>query len=424
MSDGLRLISAVVQAGAGATLLRLERDLFTDAEHAAYDFVRDFFRRFQSVPSAQTVQQETGMRLPAAPENVAFYAEQVETRHTYTQVLERYSELRDAMRTRSIDEMRPIINGMHQAVSAHRERGHVVMGVGGALQLVTERLQRTMGRGGITGIETPWESFNEMTGGYQDADLITIVGRPGTAKTYNILTQAMQAHDTGRSVLVVTTEMGIEQLGRRYAALKTGVNPELLKRNMISTYMMRRIEALGAEMMSDERLRFFSVGMGAKINAIEGLMQEFDPEVVFLDGTYLVHPSVKQPMKRIERVGEVFDELKGLTISANRPIINTMQFNRQAGKDGKDGSLENIGFTDAVGMHSSLVIGLKMGPTENPRVSRTMEFLKGREGEIGQVHMNFKFAPVDMSELIVDNSDGTTPGAPGAAGDAGVDWMM
>jgi replicative DNA helicase len=234
----------------------------------------------------------------------------------------------------------------------------------------------------------------------------------------------MAAHDAGRSVLVVTTEMGIEQLGRRYAALKTGVNPELLKRNMISTYMMRRIEALGAEMMTDERMRFFSVGMGAKINAIEGLMQEFDPEVVFLDGTYLVHPSVKQAMKRIERVGEVFDELKGLTISSNRPIINTMQFNRQAGKDGKDGSLENIGFTDAVGMHSSLVIGLKMGPTENPRASRTMEFLKGREGEIGQVHMNFKFAPVDMSELFVDNDDGTTPGAPGAAGDAGVDWMM
>jgi hypothetical protein len=149
---------------------------------------------------------------------------------------------------------------------------------------------------------------------------------------------------------------------------------------------------------------------------------------VFLDGTYLIHPSVKSAMKRIERVAEVFDELKGLTITSDTPIVNTMQFNRQAGAGGKDGSLENIGFTDAVGMHSSIVLGLKFGPTENPRASRTMEFLKGREGEVGAVHMNFKFAPVDMSELppeaIMDGGQGAIVGPNATGGGANVDWMM
>lgn len=424
MSEGLRLISSIVSTGSAATLLRMSPEVFTVQEQGVFDFVRSFYRQYRSMPEVATVHQETGVRLPAAQETLAYYVDQVEERHIFNNVRDRYAELRDGLRDRNIEAMRPIIHQMHTAMNSHRERGQQVVGIGAAIQMAVDRLERTQGMGGITGIETPWPTMNEMTGGYQDADLITVVGRPATSKTYNLLYQAMTAHAAGHSVLVVTTEMGIEQLARRYIALRTGVNPDLLKRNMVSTYTMQRIAALQAEMISDTNLRIFSVGMGARISAIEALMQEFGPSIVFLDGTYLVHPSVTQPMKRIERVAEVFDELKGLTITSNTPIVNTMQFNRQAGKGGKDGSLETIGFTDAVGMHSSIVIGLKHGPTEDPRASRTMEFLKGREGEVGEIHTHFRFAPVDMSELppelIGGNGAAATPGAEGVD----TDWMM
>lgn len=227
-----------------------------------------------------------------------------------------------------------------------------------------------------------------------------------THNTYQLLKMAEHAHEVGHAPLFITTEMGIEQIGRRYAALRLGINPTALKMNTIDTYMERRIRSLQAEMLQDTRFKIFSVGMGARVSSIEALIQEFGPDAVYLDGAYLLHPSVKGKMNRIERVGEVFDELKGLTISAGIPIINTMQFNRQAGKDGKDGSLETIGFTDAVGMHSSVVIRLGFGPTANPRESRANEFLKGREGESGTVYTNFKFAPVDFSEFhYVEGSD-------------------
>lgn len=431
MSEGLRLISAIVNTGSVNTLIRMDRNKFTVEEQTVFDFVQQFYRQYRTVPNVATVQTETGARLPNAAETLSYYVDQVEDRFIYNEVRERYGQLRESMQRRDIDGMRPLIGEMQQVMQQRQQRGQTVMGIGQALGMVTERLERTVGYGGITGIETPWPTFNEMTGGYQNADLITIVGRPATSKTYNLLTQATAAHQAGHSVLVVTTEMGIEQIARRYAALRTGINPELMKKNMISTYAMRRIRALQAELIDDELLKIFSVGMGAKISSIEGLIQEFGPSIVFLDGSYLIHPTVKQQMKRIERVGEVFDELKGLTINADIPIVNTMQFNRQAGAGGKDGSLETIGFTDAVGMHSSIVIGLKQGPTENPRASRTMEFLKGREGEVGAVHINFKFAPVDMSEIpadqIAQDADGQATVVEAGAnqgGGANVEWMM
>lgn len=760
MSDGLKLISSIVSTGSSNTLLRLDREKLTGDEQSVFDFVYDHHRRYQAMPDASTVNTEVGVRLPAAPEALQYYIDQIDDRYTFNEVRTRYAELRAAMTDRDIEGMRPLIAEMNQVMGARRVRGQQVASMGEGLAMVVDRLVATRGYGGITGIETPWATYNEITSGYQNSDLITIAGRPGTAKcmhpdtpvlmhsgaikaiktvrvgdylmgpdsaprrvlstttgreqmytivpfrgerwtcngshilvlrcrknldkkhtkesthiysvneylalpsrvqrslmlvragvefsatsteydpyliglwlgdgcmangristidaeihqalrgyaaqygyrlvqcerrpgfcptyafadqqgkenelrwyfrercirdgekripwehlrnssahrlqllaglidtdgslsktgtyytivtkfdglcddilylarslgfgahagvtramgreyhrititgnidivpcklprkqaqerpdvredalcstfevvsqgegeyfgvtldkdhlyllgdftvthnTYNLLVQAMTAHDAGHSVLIVTTEMGIEQISRRYVALKLGINPDYMKRNMLSTYSLNRIRALGAEMMQDERLKIFSIGMGAKLSAIEALMQEFGPSIVFLDGTYLVHPTIKTPMKRIERVAETFDELKGLTLSANIPIVNTMQFNRQAGKDGKEGSLENIGFTDAVGMHSSLVIGLRMGPTEDPRRSRTMEFMKGREGEVGEVHMHFQFAPVNMSELdpaLIVNGENGAPAA--EAGTVDINWM-
>ena len=95
----------------------------------------------------------------------------------------------------------------------------------------------------------------------------------------------------------------------------------------------------------------------------------------------------------------MYDEIRAVNLDLNRPFIVSTQFNRQAGKSGKEGSLETIGFTDAVGTHSSHVIALKDGPTENSRDSRLFDFLKGREGEHGTVAINFKFAPLNMDEM-------------------------
>lgn len=407
MSEGLRLLSAILTTESAGTMLRLDPELFIEAERDTYDFIRQHFRSYRELPQIGTVQTETNVRLPAANEPLQFYIDAVTDRHSYNIVRERYAELRQQLVDRNMDEVGNSVAAMALALRG-RERSGFVVSMNEALGMVVDRLDETRGMGGITGISSGWEGLDEITGGYQNSDLITWVGRPATGKTYALLKQAMSAHAAGHTPLFVTTEMGVEQIARRYVALELGINPTLLKMNTVSSYMMRRIRALRAELLADTRFRIFSVGMGTKVSAIEGLIQEFGPDAVYLDGAYLLHPTAKGKMNRIERVGEVFDELKGLTISSRIPIINTMQFNRQAGKDGKEGSLETIGFTDAVGMHSSIVLRVGFGPTPNPRDSRESEFLKGREGETGKIYTNFKFAPVDFNEMTPEEIQNAT----------------
>jgi hypothetical protein len=129
-------------------------------------------------------------------------------------------------------------------------------------------------------------------------------------------------------------------------------------------------------------------------------------------------------MSKVEKVSEVFDDLKKLTLSNNVPCIVTTQFNRTAGKKGKDGSLENIAFSDAISTHSSIVMSINEGKAPNANTQRVVTTLKDREGAGGQYHIYYKFAPMDFSEVLEAGAiDGEhrTVGAPNVQA-VGVDW--
>lgn len=419
MSDGLKLISSAISNGAARTLLEIDRELFVGEEADVYDFVRAHLRTHRVLPQTSTVQEEIGRRLPTVNEPLDYYVEQIYSRHEYTVIREQFQPLRDALSRRSMPEAHAIIARLSRASRARRANDRNVMSLSEAGQEVIERLERTRGTGGITGVTSGWEGMDEVTGGYQDNDLISWVGRPSLGKTYLLLKQAAKAHADGENVLFVTTEMGQEQIARRYGSIALGINPTLLKRNMLSTHVERRLRNMFLSMSGAERFQIFSVGMKANVSSIEALMQEFGPSLVIIDGVYLLRPTeMGRNMSKVDRITGVYDELKGLNLEARVPMLLSSQLNRTAGKGGKDASLENIGFADAIGTHSSIVIAAKTGPTENPMASRYLEFLKGREGESGQIAINFKFAPLDMNEFTPEQQQAA------AEGDGvNLDWM-
>lgn len=763
MSEGLRAVTAALASASIRPLIEAPDDVFLENELPVVQFVRQHFRRHRSMPDATTVQTECGVRLPAAPEPLLFYVDRLFERHQYNIIRDRFGEMREALTTRDMPAITEAVGEMHRAGRLTQRQGRELANLREASDQMFSRLAETQGYGGITGIETGWSQYDRITGGYQNGDLITMVGRPGTGKcmdpstevvmatgqlrkigdlkagdrlmgpdsqprtvlttirgrdpmyrvtgtggepfvcngahilvlacdfdvnetyrkggsylmsvdeylalaprvqrklrlvrtavefpasdvevspyyvgvwlgdgcrangristvdpeivaavhdearrfgvdvvqcesrpgmcpqyalvngrgkdhvvldffrsdcmrsgekriptaylwngtevrmqllagmldtdghlasdtafefitkwaslrddfmylcrslgfrakasvkvvngaeyhrvyltgalhniptrlprkkaspyarrfpvehasftveplgegeyagitldkdhlyllrdftvthnTYVALKQAKAAHDAGHSVLVITTEMPTEQLLRRHASIALGINPMLLKMNMISTHTLRRMERFYQAHAAVEGFNIFSVGMRSNTSAVEAMMQELMPDFIVVDGLYLLKPSnTKGNMSRTERITMVLDEIKGLTLDANRPILATTQFSRGAGKAGVDGSLENIGYTDAIGTHSSAVAAIKYGPTTNPKASRWLEFLKGRDGEDGRVAINFKFAPTNLDEIPFEELNAMTgegTGGTAAPGEqaANVDWM-
>lgn len=426
MSDGLRFLSSALSVGSSRSISEADREFFLDNELTVYDFVKSHLRTYRELPSLVTVQEETGVRMPVAHESLDFYFDQLTARHEYSVIREHYSELRESLKTQDMESITESVETMARVVRRSRRtrrNSGELSTMGEAFNLVADRLVRIRGTGGVSGIQTSWPSFDMQTGGYQNSDLITWVARPELGKTYMLLRQVKAAHVEGRNILFVTTEMGTEQIARRYAAIELGLNPTYLKSGMVSTHVQRRIAALSTSFTGADRLHILSVGMNAKVENVLALIEEIGPDIAFIDGVYLLRPSeMGRNANRTEKVTQVFDELKAANLAADIPFVVTTQFNRVSGKGGKDGTLETVGFSDAIGTHSSIVVAIKHGPTEDPKASRYIEFLKGREGESGKIAINFKFAPLDMDEFVEE--EGTMQHEEGEPVRRSVDWMM
>lgn len=408
MSEGLRFLGCLCDVGSRSALAEVSDELFTDIEKPAVAFVRSHVSRYGEFPSRQTVSLETQLRLPAPVEGLQFYDDALRSRHTFNQVRDRLATFNQAFRSRDLATLTASLGDMHAAARNNNAQHRNVLNISEAGELVMRRLAETRFLGGLTGALTGGPRYDAITGGYQPSDIITIVARPSIGKTWTLLKQAHYSHkEDNQSVLLVTTEMGTEAIARRWGSLELGINPHMLKMNTISTYTERRLRAMYRDMVGADRLRIFSVGMESKMSAVAALCYEYRPSIVYLDGVYLMNPTNgPRNLTRTERTAAVFDELKQLNLELNIPFVVSTQFNRAAGKGGKEGSLETIGYTDTIGTHSSVIVALRPGPTDDPRVSRTSEFLKGREGEAGEVHTHFRFAPLDMSEMDVDAETG------------------
>lgn len=426
MSDGLRAVAAALLVASPALLTSIPEAVFNAEEAPVVDFVKDHYRRYRESPQLETVETETGVRLPRAPENLAFYIDRLYERHTYNQIRDRFGTLREALSSMDVSAATEAVAEMYRDTRATRRQGQEVVTLHEGAQTMLSGLRAARGLGGVSGIESGWPRYDLITGGYQRGDLITMVARPAIGKTYLLLRQAWQAHLAGHSVLFITTEMPTAQIVRRHASIALGVNPTFLRMGTISTRVMRLLQGFYDDLAGNEGFHIFSVGMRSKTDAVEALIQEMMPDFIVIDGLYLLNPvSASRTMSRTDRITAVLDQIKGFTLDYNRPILASTQFNRTAGKGGAEGSLENIGYTDAIGTHSSSVIAARFGPTTNPRHSRTLEFLKGREGETGQIAINFKFAPVSMDEIPPEDLEAAEGSATEAtpAATAQVDWM-
>lgn len=401
MSDGLKLLSTIVENGSASLLRDLELEYFVDREREVYSFVRRHYRRYGTIPVFDTVENELDISLPEAEEVPEYYLKRVHDRHLYARIRGQYSDLQESLRVFDMDRTREVIGDMSRSTRILHSATDI-RSLGEASASVMGEYDYAHANPGISGVPVGWPRYDAMTGGYQPGDLITYVARPEMGKTYTVLSHVAAAYATGHSVLVVTMEMTIEQITRRLLGIMAGIDPTFIRKGTLSTYVKRRLDAYVDQIASADRLKLFSGGMKKRALDVDTLIQEFRPDIVFIDGLYLMWPESKRNMNKSERVSEVLDEVKQITIARNIPVVATTQFNRVAGSKGKEGSLENIAYSDAISTHSSIVVGIQSGLPGREQETRQAILLKGREGEMGVFPYNYGFRPMDFSEIRPD----------------------
>jgi len=124
--------------------------------------------------------------------------------------------------------------------------------------------------------------------------------------------------------------------------------------------------------------------------------------VIFIDGAYLLrHRNIR--LDRFTRAAENVELIKRHCTDQEMMAFCSWQFNREASKkqkkSGSDhGDLEDVGYTDAIGQISSIVVALFQEDSVETMKYRKIQVLKGRNGEIGQFSIFWDFISMNFGQ--------------------------
>lgn len=257
-----------------------------------------------------------------------------------------------------------------------------------------------------------WDYMDRMSNGFTGGDVVSFVGRPAKGKTFMMLRTALENWRQAQArPLVVSMEMPPLDLAQRMSAMYANVNLTQLKARSFATPSENKFRA-GLERIGTEESDFYIVdgNLAATAEDVYMLASNLNCDSIYIDGAYMLkHPNTR--LDRFTRVAENVELMKQYTSSLAIPTVASWQLNRDAAKKAQKGAkggggqragLEDIGYSDAIGQISSIVLALEEEDSVETLERRVIGLLKGRNGEIGEFAINWKFHTMDFDQCSLN----------------------
>ena len=247
-----------------------------------------------------------------------------------------------------------------------------------------ERTERRKMGDGLMGIKTPFKSLNNLGVGWQAGELIALFARPTVGKTWMSVVIAATAALAGHKTLLISTEMPASAI-----TLRADVVMGHLMGYELSHKALRNGDSINEQDYQNFLLELDQNNMlicdhisgegSITIEGIAGLVRKHAPEIIVLDGIYLVTNGMSNKAMW-EQSHALFYAMKGLCISQNVAMFVTTQANRDAANVYIPPQPETVAFGDA--LLRAADIALSMARVENDEKKRIIQYQKYRDSEI------------------------------------------
>lgn len=243
-----------------------------------------------------------------------------------------------------------------------------------------------------------------------------------THNSWVLAKMAYEAWIAGATPLVVTMEMGQLQFARRFVGIHSGINPGFIRAGELSHFGEAQLDAKVQQLVDGaSNFHLMAGDFSKKVTAVEAMIEELNPTVAFVDAAYLLSTegAKKGYITKWESIANVMAELKTVAIRKGIPIVLTVQMNRNKKKDNNTvADTTDLAGSDSISQDASAVITLRRGLAPYENVRRVLDLIKFREGEEISFSTNFRFNPVDFSE--VEDSTDEAPVGDGST----TSWMI
>lgn len=413
------LITAVLDTGDMKTPVtkKIFENFFMGPDKAIWEFMLQHYREFKKAPELAVINRKFPDWKPSSTaEPVDYFITELQARQRYNLILKGMKEISSGLNAKNSDQafkdLAKLVSKINTEVQIHKD---VLWN-----EEIDERIARMenkMKHMGVDGISYGVEAMDNSTGGMHPAELITIVAKPGTGKTYfELALVARPAMLDGHDVLFISREMEEWQISQRMDALMFEIPSDKIRRGLFTTDEFEHYKECLRKIKDKEWGRLIVSAddeKGFGLTAVQAKIDEHLPNggVVIIDGSYLLDDDESsRNASQWEKISNISRGLKRLGRRNQVTIVQSSQLGRGQ-KRGKSIDLDNVSFTSAYEQDSDVVWGL-FATEEMKAVGKMgVEGAKVREGDNPKLILNWNFDTMkDFGVLAEDITDAPDDG--------------
>ena len=369
--------------------LRINEIIIGEGYKDLYVYIKGFVSEYGKLPEISTVKDKFDFTFYKPAETAEFYRDELFQAYRRKKIYDMCKQANDKSKVGEYDQAIQDLTLSISELNLINYQDDIIELSSSGLEIFQDQQNKLLLGEGIDYIPTGWDTFDVHNGGLAGGDVLSIVGRPGTGKTYLTLYIALNAwKNFGKAILYVSMEIKPDMLIQRIIAMYTGTYVSNIKKGTISS--MKKKQVITQLETLEDMPNFWIVdgNLSSTVSDIENWVTELKPELVLVDGAYLLEPEQNNGWSVSNHV-KIKDSCEGMKkrIAAKKdiPVVLSYQFNRESTKAKEtDAGLEYIGGSDSIGQISSFVLGLFEDDNKANQVrTKKINILKGREGEHG-----------------------------------------
>ena len=213
----------------------------------------------------------------------------------------------------------------------HDERQKEFRSIHDLLDTELEKLHRlSQDQTSLTGVRSGYTKLDELTGGFQDGNLVVIAARPSMVKSALVTNIAENAAiQDGVGVALFSLEMSEAELAQRFIASQANIKGEELRKGRVDERRWPKI-LQACQRLSDAPL-YIDDSSGTGLLEVRAkarrLASQQDLGLIIVDYLQLMHAD-ERVESRVEQVSQMSRGLKLLARELDVPVIALSQLSR------------------------------------------------------------------------------------------------
>ncbi len=240
----------------------------------------------------------------------------------------------------------------------------------------------------LLGVPTGFEKIDEATAGLQGGQLITIIAPPKTGKSQIGLRMAANVHESGLVPMFQSFEMNNHEQTQRYLSMSSNISNARFRRGKLQTSEEDRLLDTIDTLKTQHPFHFVDAVNGLTIDALMAKAEQLKPDVLFIDGVYLMLDQVTGDANTPQALTNITRGLKRVAQRLDIPVVITTQTLLWKMKGGKV-SADSIGYSSSFFQDSDVILGLE--PVEEDDEIRLLKVVQARNCPPGETSITWNW---------------------------------